>query len=168
MGVFDIPVGLRGGSNANRRGSTFLFHLTGTAVPSMAELDQSMQGVLSKYKVNGGSLSVSYNGRLIFARGYGCADLASNTAVQPDSLFRMASVAKTITAVAVMELVQQGKLSLDALVFGSILTDYTPLLGKALNPELLKITVRHLLQHTGGWERAQTQVFNGVPYNEPM
>jgi N-acyl-D-amino-acid deacylase len=87
--------------------------------------------------------------------------------VQPDSLFRVASVSKTLTAVAIMELVQQGKLTLDALVFASILTDYRPLPGKSINPDLLKITVRNLLQHTGGWDRSSDETFNGVVYHEP-
>src|ERR1035438_1450451 len=123
--------------------------VTGTAVPAMAGLDQVMQNALSKYSVAGGSLAVSYNGRLVFARGYGCADKVSNTAVQPDSQLRLASVGKTFTAVGIMQLVQQGKLALDALVFGSILTNYTPLPGKVLNPDLLKITVPHLRDDTG-------------------
>jgi N-acyl-D-amino-acid deacylase len=142
--------------------------MTGAAVPSMAGLDQVMQSALSKYGVPGAALSVSNNGRLVFARGYGCADQTANTAVQPDSLFRVASVSKTFTAVGIMQLVQQGKLSLDATVFDTILTGYEPLPGKTTNPDLLKITVRHLLEHTGGWDRGTTQTFNGVKYNEPL
>jgi N-acyl-D-amino-acid deacylase len=134
----------------------------------MAGLDQVMQGALSKYGVPGAALAVSNNGRLVFARGYGCADQTANTAVQPDSLFRVASVSKTFTAVGILQLVQQGKLSLDAAVFGSILTGYQPLTGKSINPDLLKITVRNLLEHTGGWDRTTTQTFNGVKYNEPL
>src|SRR5260370_213778 len=118
--------------------------VTGTAVPALSALDTAIQAPLAKYNVTCGSLAV-------FARRYGCADKASNTPVQPDSLFRVASVSKTITAVGIMEIVQQGRLSLDALVFVSILTDYQPLPGKAINPDLLKITVRNLLQHTAGW-----------------
>ncbi|HEY2014807.1 MAG TPA: serine hydrolase [Bryobacteraceae bacterium] len=142
--------------------------MTGTDVPAMAGLDTAMEGALQKYSVAGGALSVSYNGRLVFAHGYGCADTQSNTPVQPDSLFRMASVSKTFTAVGILLLVQQGKLSLDASVFGSILTDYTPLPGKTINPNLMQITVRHLLEHTGGWDRSTTQNFNGTPYHEPF
>lgn len=141
---------------------------TGSAVPSMAALDQAMQTALSQNSLAGGSLSVSYKGSLVFARGYGCADQASNTPVQPDSLFRFASVSKTFTAVGIMQLAQQGKLSLGASVFGSILTGYSPLPGSAINPELLKITVQDLLQMTGGWDPSTTQYFNGVPYNEPL
>lgn len=134
----------------------------------MSALDQMMQSALQQNSVAGGVLAVAYGGRLVFARGYGCADVSSGTPVQPDSLFRIASVSKTFTAVAILQLVQQGKLSLDASVFGSILTDYQPLPGKGINPDLLKITVRHLLEHTGGWDRSTTQHFNGTPYHEPL
>jgi N-acyl-D-amino-acid deacylase len=107
---------------------------------------------------------------LIYARGYGCADIASNTPVKPDSLMRAASISKAFTAAGVMLLYQQGKLSLDAKVFGpgGILSDFQPLPGKTLNPDLLAVTVRHLLQHSGGWDRSTTQHFNGVPYGEPV
>ncbi len=142
--------------------------VTGTAIPAMAGLDQTMLTALSTNSVAGGALAVSYNGRLVFARGYGCTDTTANTAVQPDSLFRVASVSKTFTAIAIMQLVQQGKLSLTASVFGTILTNYTPLPGKTINPELLQITVQNLLEHTGGWDRSTTQHFNGVPYSEPL
>lgn len=134
----------------------------------MAALDQAMETSMQKYGVPGGSLAVSYNGRLVFARGYGCADTQNNTPVQPDSLFRIASVSKTFTAIGIMQLVQQGKLSLNALVFGTILTNYNPLPGKSISPELLKITVQNLLEHTGGWDRSTTQHFNGTPYTEPI
>jgi uncharacterized protein (TIGR03437 family) len=142
--------------------------VTGAAVPAMAALDQAMQNSLSTYSVAGGALAVSYNGRLVFARGYGCADTQSNTPVQPDSLFRFASVSKTFTAIGIMQLVQQNKLSLNASVFASILTGYQPLPGNTINPDLLKITVQNLLEHTGGWDRSTTQHFNGTPYNEPL
>ena len=142
--------------------------VTGTAVPSMTGLDQMMQSALQQNSVPGGALAVSYQGRLIFARGYGCANTASNTPVQPDSIFRMASVSKTFTAIATLQLIQQGKLSLSTPVFGSILTDYQPLPGKTITPGLLQITVQDLLEHTGGWDRSMIQSFNGTKYSEPL
>jgi len=120
--------------------------------------------------VKGGSLAVTYNGRLIYARGFGCADTASNTAVRPDALMRVASVSKTFTAIGILQLYQQGKLSLDQKIFGpaGILSDFQPIPGRSLNSDLLAITVRHLLHHAGGWDRSITQRFNGTPYNEPL
>ena len=125
----------------------------------MAALDQAMQTVMQQYDVQGGSLAVSYQGRLVFARGYGCANMNSNTPVQPDSLFRFASVSKTFTAIGIMQLVQQGKLSLNATVFGpnGLLSDYTPLPKTPHTPGLSQITVQNLLEHTGGWDRSTTE-----------
>jgi uncharacterized protein (TIGR03437 family) len=148
--------------------STCATAVTGTAVPSMAALDQAVETAMQSNSVNGGELAVAYKGRLVLARGYGCADIPSNTAVQPDSIFRVASVSKTFTAVAIMQLVQAGKLSLSALVFQSILTDYPTLPGKTINPQLLAITVQNLLEHTGGWDRSMIQHFNGTAYSEPL
>lgn len=143
---------------------------TGTAVPAFATLDQQILAAMQQNNVKGGALSITYNGRLIHSRGYGCADTGANAPVRPDSLMRVASVSKLFTSVAVLELVQQGKLSLDDKVFGpgAILSDFTPIPGKSINPDLLAITVRHLLEHGGGWDRATTQRFNGVPYGEPI
>ena len=147
-----------------------LSSITGTAVPAFASLDQQILAAMQQSSVKGGALSITYNGRLIHSRGYGCADTASNTAVRPDALMRVASVSKLFTAISVLELFQQGKLSLDDKVFGpsGILSSFTPIPGKSINPDLLTITVRHLLEHAGGWDRATTQRFNGVPYNEPI
>jgi uncharacterized protein (TIGR03437 family) len=142
--------------------------VTGSAVPGMTGLDQMMQSALQQYSVPGGALAVSYQGRLIFARGYGCANTQSNTPVQPDSIFRVASVSKVFTAIATLQLIQQNKLSLDTPVFASILTDYQPLPGKTITSDLLKITVQNLLEHTGGWDRSMIQKFNGTAYSEPL
>lgn len=144
--------------------------VTGAAVPAMAALDQQILPAMQQNGVKGGALAVAYNGRLIYSRGYGCADTASNTPVRPDSLMRAASVSKMFTAIAVLQLYQQGKLALDDKVFGpsGILASFAPIPGKNINPELLSITVRHLLLHAGGWDRSTTQHFNGVPYNEPL
>lgn len=75
--------------------------------------------------------------------------------VQPDSLFRWCSVSKTMTAAAVMRLVEDGKLDLDAPVW-NILNQYAPYNGKWGDSRLNAITVRQLLHYTGGWDRDQS------------
>ena len=65
----------------------------------------AMQSALQQYSIPGGALAVAYEGRLICLRGYGCANTQSNTPVQLDSLFRMASISKTFTAIATLQLV---------------------------------------------------------------
>jgi CubicO group peptidase (beta-lactamase class C family) len=85
------------------------------------------------------------------ARGYGLANVKTQEPVSLDTLFSTASVTKTITATAVLRLVDQGKLSLDDSVYA--LLDKPRLLGGAtLDPQVEKITVRQLLLHAAGWD----------------
>ncbi|MGA3188040.1 MAG: serine hydrolase [Bryobacteraceae bacterium] len=112
-----------------------------------------MQGLLLKYSIPGAALAVSRNGALLYARGFGYANVANATPVQPDSLFRIGSVSKTFTAIAVMELIQQGKIQLTQSAF-SLLPNLTPLTGATLNPQLAGVTVQDLLNMTGGWDRS--------------
>jgi N-acyl-D-amino-acid deacylase len=92
------------------------------------------------------------DGKLIYARGFGYADVENKTLVQPDALFRIASVSKPITAVAIMKLVEEGKLKLDDRV-APIIAYLTPAPGATVDPRWEQITIRHLLDHTGGWDR---------------
>ena len=127
--------------------------VTGQPAPGLESLDQTMRSLLTKYQIPGASLAVTSGGKLVFAHGYGYADTAAGTPVQPDSLFRMASISKTFTAIATLKLVEQGKLQLDQPAF-ALLPDLMPAPNATLNPTLAKITIRELLNHTGGWDRA--------------
>lgn len=105
---------------------------------------------LEKYDIPGASLAVSKNEKLVYAKGYGYADTEAGEKVTPDHQFRLASVSKTYTAVAIMSLVQDGKLSLSDHIFGDngILGDLygTP----PYNSNLRSITVADLLLNTSG------------------
>ena len=89
----------------------------------------------------GCAVGVNRNGRIVLERGYGMANLETATPITPSTIFHAASLAKQVTAMAVMLLVQDGKLSLDDDVrrFVPELPDYGT-----------RITVRHLLTHTSG------------------
>ncbi|HUT11069.1 MAG TPA: serine hydrolase domain-containing protein, partial [Thermoguttaceae bacterium] len=82
---------------------------TGPAVPELAAFDRTMCDLLEKWGIPGGALAVAKDGRLLLARGYGLADVEAQQPVQPDALFRIASVSKPITAAAVLVLVEQGR-----------------------------------------------------------
>src|SRR5687768_5142419 len=85
---------------------------------SFAEpFDREMEAFMSARKIPGGALAVVKDRRLVYARGYGWADRDAKLPVKVDSLFRIASVSKPITGVAVLKLVEQGKLDLDAKAF---------------------------------------------------
>ena len=127
---------------------------TGTVIPGMVSYDQLASTLLTKYGISGGAIAVAFNGRLVFARGYGYANKATGDLVQPDSRFRLASLSKPITSAAILLLLQRGKLSLDQRVFDIL--SYEPLPGESADPRLATITIRNLLEHSGGWNRDTT------------
>jgi N-acyl-D-amino-acid deacylase len=128
--------------------------ISGVAVPSMASYDQAVTAFMRKYAIPGGAVAVLRDGKLIYARGFGYADAENKTPVQPDALFRIASVSKPITAAAVMKLVEEGKLKLDDRV-APLIAHLAPAPGATVDPRWEQITIRHLLNHTGGWDRGK-------------
>ena len=131
------------------------FPVTGEPVPGMASVDQVISTLMRRWEIPGGAVGIVKDGRLVYARGFGYADESAGESVAPDALFRIASVSKPLTGVAALKLVEEGRLSLDAKAF-SLLGDLTPPPGATADPRLASITVRQLLQHTGGWDRARS------------
>src|SRR5881394_1073379 len=76
--------------------------------------DGEIQSFMSARNVPGGALAVVKDGRLVYTRGYGWADRENKVPVKPTSLFRIASISKPFTAVAVLKLTEEQKLRLDA------------------------------------------------------
>ena len=120
---------------------------SGVAPAALAGFDKVLKTYIVERGISCAQLAITKNGKLVLARGYRYSDNAAVPAVSPTSLFRVASVSKHITAVAIMKLAQDGKLSLGASV--------ATLLGlpTTADPRLATVTVWRLLQHTGGWDR---------------
>lgn len=135
--------------------AVFLSLTPGPAAAGVAFFESKTQKLLRKYNIPGASLAIMKEGRLVMARGFGYADKARKVRAKPDTVFRIASVSKAITAVAVLRLVQEGKLDLDAPAF-SILDDLAPFPGHSADPRLARITVRDLLRHSGGWDSTKS------------
>jgi CubicO group peptidase (beta-lactamase class C family) len=125
--------------------------MTGRAVPELASFDRVVTELMTSWGVPGAAVAVVKDGRLVLARGYGWADRAARRPVLPGSLFRIASLSKPITAAAVLELVEAGRLRLGDHPF-EILKDLAPRPGARVHPDLRKITVENLLTHSGGWD----------------
>ncbi len=89
----------------------------------------------------GCAVGVSQKGRVVYERGYGMANLETGTPITPASIFHVASVSKQFTAMAIMLLARDGKLSLD-----DDIRKYLPEIPSYGTP----ITIRHLLTHTSG------------------
>src|SRR5678815_344992 len=126
--------------------------ITGAAMPGMGSFEQSVSDVMQKYSIPGGAVAVVRDGKLIYARGFGYANVENKTPVQPDALFRIASVSKPITSAAIMTLVEEGKLRLDDRV-APYIAHLAPPPGATVDPRWEQITIRHLLDHTAGWDR---------------
>jgi len=111
--------------------------------------------LMSKWYIPGGAVALVKNERLVLAEGYGQADKENNHYVVQGSLFRIASISKPITAVAVLKLYEDGLLDLDEKAF-VILDDLQPPKGAIIDLRIYNITVRDLLQHSGGWDREKS------------
>jgi len=105
------------------------------------EVDELVSRVLAKQGLPGMSVAVLRDGKILLARGYGYASLELRAPATAETLYGLGSVSKQFAATAVMLLVQDGKVELDAPIAG-----YVP----GLPEEWADITVRHLLTHTSG------------------
>jgi CubicO group peptidase (beta-lactamase class C family) len=122
--------------------------------------EKIINSFIKKWSIAGASVAIAKDGRLIYARGFGYADTASKTEAQPYSQFRIASISKLVTAIGIMKLKEEGKLSLTDSVFGpkGILND--PYFDNPKDKRVFSITVAQLLSHEGGWsQRYGDQMF---------
>lgn len=109
-------------------------------------LDGMVPYMIQRGDIAGGVISVVKDGKLLFARGYGYADLEKRTPVSPETtLFRPGSTSKLFTWTAVMQQVEQGKLELDRDVNDYLDFKIPPRDGKP-------VTLRQLMTHTAGFE----------------
>ncbi|OUJ73354.1 serine hydrolase [Hymenobacter crusticola] len=127
---------------------------TGISVPELASCDTTVQRFVKRWNVLGASVAITRNGKLLYERAFGYADLARTTPLRPFHLLRVASVSKSVTALAVMKLVEQGQLSLSHKVFGPAGYLRGAYYNDAITDQrLYDITVQQLLEHTAGWDR---------------
>jgi CubicO group peptidase (beta-lactamase class C family) len=127
--------------------------VTGNPEPRLEAFDRLMLTFMQEHDVYGASLAIARNGKMVYARGFGYADLASHQPVEPGSLFRIASVSKPFTSAAILQLQERGKLKLDESAFRFI--GLSPHLekGAKVDPRLWHVTIRQLLHHMGGFDR---------------
>ena len=118
----------------------FLLMAAGCASAQNAAVDKIFSA-LDKKDSPGCALAVMREGKVIYSRGYGVADLDHDIAISPTSVFHVASISKQFTAASILMLAEEGKVSID-----DDIHKYIPEL-----PDFgAKITLRHLLTHTSG------------------
>lgn len=122
----------------------------GQRVASMSAIDSAVIEGMKRLGIPGAQVAITRDDRLVFSRAYGWADTAAKRPVALNTMFRVGSTSKPLTAVAIMKLVQDGRLSLDDKVF-TVLNTVTPVAGRTEDPRVADLTVRHLLSHTQGY-----------------
>jgi CubicO group peptidase (beta-lactamase class C family) len=120
-------------------------------------LDGFLPYALQGGDVAGGVVVVVKDGEVLLQKGYGYADVQSKRRVDPErTLFRAGSVAKLLTDTAVMQLLEQGKLDLDAPIDKYLDFGIPAAFGKP-------VTLRNLITHTAGFEELVRQLMDADP-----
>lgn len=140
--------------------------VTGPQNTALAPFDDLFTKFVKDNAVPGVGVAVTRNGKLVYARGFGLADVEAKQPVEPTSAFRLASVSKPLTAVGVLHLVDAGKVKLDDPVM-KYLKQPAQYPGGAFDKRWNQVTVRHCLHHTGGWDRDKKDGFDpiGIPWD---
>jgi CubicO group peptidase (beta-lactamase class C family) len=112
----------------------------------------------------GAAYIVLDQGRIADSRSYGMADSSLKQAVDKNTIFHWGSITKTLTAVCIMQLRDRGKLSLDDPIL-----KYVPELARVHSEDngIARVTIRHLLSHTAGFQGPTWPYKNGKPW-EPF
>ena len=108
---------------------------------SASRIDEIIAKAIAAQNISAISVAVAINGQIQYQKAFGKADLENDIAATPETLFRTASIAKPMTAVAAMRLVEDNKLDLDAPIQKFCL---------AFPPKPWPITTRELLSHLSG------------------
>ena len=116
--------------------------ITGDPVPALAPFDDLMLSFIAEHEVPGAALAIAKDGELVYTRGFGYADPDTNEKALPTSLFRIASVSKPITAVAILMLIERGKLKLDDKAFKVLALPTPP--GRKRDPRAMLINFPEL------------------------
>ncbi len=115
---------------------------------SQMQLEKDLDALLSEqYKSTQAGIAVMIikDGKMLYQKGFGFANVTTKEAITPQTTFRMASVSKQFTAMCILLLVKQGKISYEDNLL-KFFSDFSPVVGK-------KIKIRHLLTHSSGvWD----------------
>lgn len=122
-----------------------------------AAIDAALQRATEAQEIAGAVAMVTTASETLYQGCFGTSDLSTGAKLRPDSIFRLASMTKAITSVAAMQLVERGKLNLDAPIAAVLPHLAAPMVLDGfqgpmpiLRPAARPITLRHLLTHTSG------------------
>ncbi len=113
---------------------------------TIAGLDDLLVQAMNEHTLPGLAVGVIHDGRLVYTKGLGFADIQKRIPVSADTEFRIGSISKTFTAIGILQLYEQGKIQLDDPV-NNYLKAYQII---PPYPGIAPVTFRHLLTHTSG------------------
>src|SRR6195952_3969866 len=149
-------------------------------------LDTSLRGAVERKDVPGVVTLVTDRDRVLYQSAFGVADVATGRPLTTDALFRIASMTKPITSVALMQLVEQGRIGLDdpaekylpELANQKVIEAFDPATGAyTLRPAARPPTVKHFLTHTSGlaypftsaiWRDFKPRAGETYPFGGPL
>ncbi len=148
----------RNDATGNGQDTLSKFRLNDTLTNALSDvaqlhgLDSVMQRYLKRWEINGAQLAVTRNDSLLYAKGYGWADVEKREPMEPHHIMRIASVSKLVTAVGIMKLGEMGRVRLSEHVFGpkGVLND-TAYTNVIKDKRYFDITVEQLMRHEGGF-----------------
>ena len=115
--VATTVVGLLGAQGADARAATA--PVNGDGASALATVDELVQQYLDDNDMAGATVAITKGSRLVWSKGYGYADPANDVEMQPQHRSKIGSTSKVITAIAAMQLVEDGDIDLDQPVYGS-------------------------------------------------
>lgn len=168
QGVFDANVaagrrltyvdGYKSGTPFEDPGAVADRPVIGIDVPELAIFDSTLLDFVQTRDVDAASLCITRGNKVIYKKSFGWMDRAHTVPVRTNALFRIASLAKPLTAAAIRDLIKAGRLRLSDRVF--TIGNQTGLLNidsfGEPDPRIAQITVQHLLDHKGGWDRQES------------
>jgi len=135
----------------------------GMSAERLGRIDQFYNDLIAKKQIPGAVVFIARNGKVVYHKAFGFSDVEKQTALKKDDIFRIASQTKAITSLAVMMLLEEGKILLDEPVSKYIPEFKNPKVLVSLNwkdttyittPAKSEITIRQLLTHTSGIDYA--------------
>jgi CubicO group peptidase (beta-lactamase class C family) len=123
-------------------------------------LTEMLEQLLKEHNIPGVTVAVGHQGQVLCECGIGYAELDPMVPMNPDAMQRIASLSKPITAVAILILVQEGKLQLDQSALTLLKShpdQYDVEKTLAADSKWNSVTIRHLLRHSGGWDRDKSR-----------
>ncbi len=139
--------------------------ISGAAVEQFKVVDELMRTELKRMNATGATLAIGKAGNVLYDRAFGWANIDPGKPMEPTTPMRIADISKTLTAVAVMKLVDSGKLKLDDRVIPMLKKARLRGFNRISDTRWNAITIRHLLQHTAGWDAS---VAGDILFRSPL